>query len=120
MPAMGAGAETPTALVTAVMPAAAEAPVQGVTSQLAALREKGTAKVDLNWGTGVYTHDSSVCGAAMHAGAIPSSGGKVTIKSAAGCPKYKGTLGHGIMSSNWGSYGGSFYFAGSGDGSCAK
>ncbi len=72
------------------------------------------------WGTGVYTHDSSVCGAAVHAGAIPMSGGKVTVKSAAGCPSYKGSLGHGITSSKWGSYGGSFYVAGSGDGTCSK
>jgi len=70
------------------------------------------------WGTGTYTRDSSICGAAVHVGAIPTTGGKVTVKPSAGCPKYKGSLGHGVMSSNWGSFDGSFFFVGNGDGSC--
>lgn len=72
------------------------------------------------WGTSVFTRDSSLCGAAVHVGAIPTSGGKITIKASAGCPKYKGTLSHGVTSSNWGHYDGSFFLVGNGDGTCAK
>ena len=71
------------------------------------------------WGSGIYTTDSAICAAAVHAGAIPASGGTVTVKSAAGCAAYVGTQQNGVSSSKWGKYEGSFYFPGKGDGTCA-
>ena len=62
------------------------------------------------WGTDIYTTDSSICAAARHAGVIPASGGKVTMKKVAGCKSYEGTARNGITSHAWPSYGSSFYF----------
>jgi hypothetical protein len=70
------------------------------------------------YGTGIFTSDSNICRAARHAGAVGEQGGLVTVKTAAGCPKYVGSTQQGIPSASWGSYGRSFYFAGHGDGRC--
>ena len=71
------------------------------------------------WGVGIYTSDSSICRAGVHAGAIPASGGSVTIKRAAGCEKYGGSDANGVKTQSWGSHAGSFFFAGKGDGKCS-
>jgi hypothetical protein len=60
------------------------------------------------WGTDVYTDDSSICAAAVHAGAIGEAGGTVTIEIAPGQDKYKGSERNGIASRDWGSWTGSF------------
>jgi hypothetical protein len=70
------------------------------------------------WGSGIYTTDSNVCAAAVHAGAIGPSGGAVKPRKAAGCPGYQGSAANGVTSSSWGSYGGSFFFEGHGNGTC--
>jgi hypothetical protein len=70
------------------------------------------------WGSQIYTRDSNVCAAAVHAGAIPPEGGKIVVKAAPGCPRYTGTASHGVTTGAWGSYGGSFYLPGHGDGRC--
>jgi hypothetical protein len=63
------------------------------------------------WGTGYYTDDSSVCTAAVHSGLITlAHGGKVTIQIAAGRSSYTGTTRHGIDTSSYGSWGGSYFF----------
>ena len=72
------------------------------------------------WGDGIYTHDSDICSAAQHAGAIPAEGGEVTVKAAAGCKNYAAAEKNGISSRSWGEFGGSFYFAGHGDGECGN
>jgi hypothetical protein len=71
------------------------------------------------WGSGTYTADSSVCLAAVHAGAVSASGGQVQVHTAPGCPGYQGSLQHGVETHSWGQYGQSFYFVGHGDGRCA-
>jgi hypothetical protein len=70
------------------------------------------------WGVDVYTQDSSLCAAAMHAGAIPAAGGEIKVKASAGCSTYQGAARNGITSGSWGNYPGSFYFVGKGDGRC--
>jgi hypothetical protein len=70
------------------------------------------------WGVGTYTSDSSICRAAVHAGAIPASGGTVTVKRAPGCQEYDGSDANGITTQSWGNHAGSFYFDGKGDGKC--
>lgn len=72
------------------------------------------------WGTGTYTADSSLCRAALHAGAIGPTGGSVTAVAASGCPSYAGTSANGVDSSSWGAYLRSFHFEGFGNGSCAS
>ncbi|EFN54616.1 hypothetical protein CHLNCDRAFT_135134 [Chlorella variabilis] len=64
------------------------------------------------WGTGVYTADSPVCKAAIHAGLITNtSGGVVTVYWDSGRELYAGTTAHGITSSDYGAYDSAFAFA---------
>lgn len=60
------------------------------------------------WGTDIYTDDSSICAAAVHAGAIGTGGGLVTIEIAAGQAAYQGMVRNGISTNPWSSYQGSF------------
>jgi len=63
------------------------------------------------WGTDLYTDDSSIATAAVHAGLITAAkGGKVTIEIRAGASSYKGSARNGVTSSDYGSFGGSFVF----------
>lgn len=64
------------------------------------------------WGTDIYTNDSAVCRAALHAGAITTEGGTVTIRPAPGQGSYIGTSRNGVASSNYGAWGASFAFEG--------
>lgn len=56
------------------------------------------------YGTGVYTADTSICGAGIHSGVIPASGGVVTIKLEPGRPAYRGSEQNGIKSRDYGKY----------------
>lgn len=61
------------------------------------------------WGTDIYTADSSICNAAVHAGKLASeSGGSVTIELRPGESSYKGTTRNGIKTNDYGAYGRSF------------
>ena len=63
------------------------------------------------WGTDVYTDDSSVCTAAVHAGLIDlASGGTVTIVMLPGRDAYSPTDRNGISSQSWGTWSSSFSF----------
>jgi hypothetical protein len=65
------------------------------------------------WGTDIYTDDSSVCTAAVHAGLITlAGGGAVTIEIRAGESSYTGSARNRVKSGDWGSYQGSFAFVG--------
>jgi LCCL domain len=66
------------------------------------------------WGDLVYTDDSSVCTAAVHAGAITvDQGGAVTIRIRPGQAGYVGTERNGIRSKPWDRWAGSFEIVGS-------
>jgi hypothetical protein len=61
------------------------------------------------WGTDIYTLDSSICNAAVHAGKLAlESGGPVTIELRPGESSYKGTTRNGIKTNDYGQYGSSF------------
>lgn len=64
------------------------------------------------WGTDVYTADSAICRAAVHAGATPVTGGLVTVHLEPGRPAYRGSARHGVTSSDYGSYASSYRFEG--------
>lgn len=67
------------------------------------------SRIDTIWGTDVYTDDSSVCTAAVHAGAITvEDGGEVTIEMLPGEDSYEASERNGIESSSYGPWGGSF------------
>jgi len=66
------------------------------------------------WGTGIYSDDSSICTAATHAGLITViGGGVVTLEIGRGRASYAGSTQHGVTSSSWGQWHGSFHFIGS-------
>ena len=61
------------------------------------------------WGTDVYTDDSSICSAAVHAGVISlAGGGEVTFEIRPGQASYTGSVRNRVTSSSWGAYQGSF------------
>ena len=61
------------------------------------------------YGTGVYSDNSSICGAATHAGAIDATnGGVVTIAIAPGASSYQGSTQNGVTSLGLGAFAGSF------------
>jgi len=62
------------------------------------------------WGTDVYTDDSALCHAALHAGAIPQSGGVIHVRRAPGRSSYRGSTRNGISTSNYGEWGASIVF----------
>lgn len=66
------------------------------------------------WGTDVYTRDSTICVAAVHAGAIrPNAGGVVTLRRAPAPASYPGSDRYGITSKAWGSSADAFAVAAS-------
>jgi hypothetical protein len=61
------------------------------------------------WGTDVYSDDSSICSAAVHAGVITvAQGGPVTIEIRPGQSSYAGSQRNGVTTSSYGSWTGSF------------
>ncbi|MGG5818408.1 LCCL domain-containing protein [Falsiroseomonas sp. HW251] len=64
------------------------------------------------WGSGPYTSDSSICTAALHAGAVSRRGGTVTLRMLPGQQRYVGSTRNGVQSINYGAYHASFQFDG--------
>lgn len=64
------------------------------------------------WGSDVYTDDSSICTAAIHAGVITDAGGAVSLTIAPGQDAYAGSERNGVSTSEWGSWSRSFTFGG--------
>jgi hypothetical protein len=62
------------------------------------------------WGDVVYTSDSSLCVAALHAGVIGPSGGTLTVEPRPGEASYASRQSTWVLSSEWGQYDGSFVF----------
>jgi len=63
------------------------------------------------WGSGVYTDDSSVCAAAVHAGLIdPAAGGTARITITPGQDAYVASTAHGVASEAYATWPASFYF----------
>ena len=62
------------------------------------------------WGTDVYTDDSDLCRAALHAGVIGADGGPITVARSEGRSYYVGSSRHGVASNDYGSYDASIAF----------
>jgi LCCL domain len=62
------------------------------------------------WGTDIYTDDSPICVAAVHAGIISTDGGAVIIEIMAGQKAYAASQQNGVTSQSWGSYSRSYRF----------
>jgi len=71
----------------------------------AALAAQGTV-----WGTDVYTDDSALCRAAVHAGIIPAAGGAVRVRVVPGRQSYPGSTRNGVQSQDYGAWENAFAF----------
>ncbi|XP_068098659.1 cysteine-rich secretory protein LCCL domain-containing 2-like [Hyperolius riggenbachi] len=60
------------------------------------------------WGTGVYTDDSSVCKAAIHAGVLDNKGGLAMVEITPGQASYNGSTRNEVTTSSYGPWSGSF------------
>lgn len=61
------------------------------------------------WGAEIYSDDSSICAAAVHAGRISfAEGGSVTVELRPGQATYRGTESNGVASQAYGAWEGSF------------
>ena len=66
------------------------------------------------WGSDVYTADSAVARAAVHAGVVRTGETKIVrVKVLPGQSSYSSTSRNGVTTSNWGGYGLSYSFLGS-------
>ncbi|MCE1196281.1 hypothetical protein LWX53_07265 [bacterium] len=75
------------------------------------LTMRGEASRGQVWGTGVYTSDSSLASAAVHAGVLADGQtGTVVVEVLPGAASYEGSSRYGVTSSKWGSFGKSFRF----------
>lgn len=64
------------------------------------------------WGTNLYTDDSNICTAAVHAGVISTSGGTVVVEIQPGQSTYVGTTRNGVTTNSYGAWSGSFRLIG--------
>jgi len=63
------------------------------------------------WGSGVYTDDSAICPAAVHAGKFSAFyGGTATVRVEPGQAGYAGSTSHGVTSADFGTWPRSFRF----------
>ncbi len=63
------------------------------------------------WGSSIYTDDSSICSAAVHAGYITvTRGGRVTVELQSGQAAYQGSTRNGVKTASWRNWSGSFIF----------
>lgn len=75
---------------------------QGYWGRRETLRCPAGGPVEMAWGTDVYTDDSSVCSAAVHAGLISvPEGGVVTIEIRPDAGQYGGTTRNGLRTGDW-------------------
>ncbi|UPY38051.1 LCCL domain-containing protein [Sediminicoccus sp. KRV36] len=61
-------------------------------------------------GSDVYTGDSRICRAALHAGAVTRAGGVVTLRVIAGVTRHPGASRHGVRTADFGPWRQSFTF----------
>jgi hypothetical protein len=65
------------------------------------------------WGTKVYTSDSALAAAAVHAGVLKAGQtGVVQVKVVAPPPAYQGTTRNGVTSNPWGAWPGAYELVG--------
>lgn len=68
------------------------------------------ARTGTVWGTTIYTDDSKICRAALHAGIMRLSGGVVTLTGLPGQSSYRGSDQSSVRSKPYGSWNGSYRF----------
>lgn len=92
-------------------PTTTEATFSGVEGDVGALFSFVCAPItDANplgrvYGTDYYTDDSSICTAAVHAGAISTGGGRVTVQIREGANAYESSEQNGVSTLSWSTWG---------------
>ncbi|WP_421792609.1 LCCL domain-containing protein [Hyphobacterium sp.] len=71
---------------------------------------RGSTRHAVVWGTDIYTDDSGICSAAVHAGFLTDAGGSVWIQILGRQERYTGSPRNGVTTSNYGGWGGSYRF----------
>jgi len=90
------------------------AAMRGSNGQVASFVCPANGRVGSVWGTHLYTDDSSICSAAVHAGVITAtSGGVVNIEIRSGAASYAPSTHNGVRSQKWARWQGSFIVHGS-------
>jgi hypothetical protein len=97
------GAGSPAGAAQGDRPAPAQCPdkLTGVPAMVCACPSEATATGSV-WGADVYTDDSAICRAALHAGAIGVDGGIVFVSEAPGQAAYPAVTRNSVASSEWG------------------
>lgn len=94
--------------------AAAQAPCptsfEGRTAPLTCTCSAEAGRSGAVWGSGMYTTDSRICRAAVHAGVIPADGGVVRVEPAPGQRSYASETQNGIATQPFGPWRASFSF----------
>jgi hypothetical protein len=124
-PAAASSATEATPLATADPPAVVPGPdaarsmpcrqrareVEGAedTSRLVSCPQGCAKEAGTVWGSEVYTDDSAVCPALVHAGVLPDSGGVASITFVRGLLAYVGSERNGVRSASYGKWRRSFY-----------
>jgi len=73
------------------------------TAQTCTCSSSQTSGMGFLYGTARYTPDSSLCRAAVHAGAVPAAGGPIVFYVVDGCPNSAGSDSNNLKSASWGS-----------------
>jgi hypothetical protein len=107
--AAGAGAALAFAQNDKSLPACPERLVAGTSAEHCVCPSEATATGSV-WGSDLYTDDSAICRAALHAGAIGTDGGAVYVIEAAGQPSYPAITRNSVASAAWPAWGRSIAF----------
>ncbi|CAH0237992.1 LCCL domain-containing protein [Roseomonas sp. CECT 9278] len=83
---------------------------EGRTEALACLCNAALVAAGSVWGTGVYSSDSQICRAALHAGLVGLQGGAIGLVPRGRQAQFTGSRANGVTSMNFGPWGGSFSF----------
>lgn len=99
-PVAAGGAPKPMGNVADACPANVAALIPG-TAHTCTCSSSQTSGMGFLYGTARYTPDSSVCRAAVHAGAVPAAGGPIVFYVVDGCPNSTGSDSNNLRSASW-------------------
>lgn len=108
--ALAAQPDPPAAPPPAVAACPYDARALAVGTQLRCSCAAGATVSGSVWGNGPYTANSTICRAAIHAGAIRREGGEVRIRITAGRDRYRGGERRGVATGSWASFPASLEF----------
>lgn len=100
----------PAGISAAPQLAACPVNMQGQSTSISCYCDPSAISSGSVWGTGIYTNDSKICRAALHAGMLNAAGGPVTVQPLSDAGSYQGSIQNGVSSSDYGAWRGAFTF----------